>query len=97
MSAKHDDKESGYHHLTGAAWAILAMGISLAIIVLLWIWFGHVGPANATSVLEQQQNSLRQQYGLPPAPIISPQEATIPPSLRNVTGTNSTGQNATAS
>ena len=91
MGAKHEGEESGYHHLTGAALAILVMGVSLAIVIVLWLWFGYIGPANSTSVLAHQQASLRQQYGLSPAPIISPQEATIPPSLRNITTTNSTG------
>lgn len=67
------------------AWSILVMGVSLAIIILLWVWFGHIGPSFSDDALRKQQASLRDQYGLPPAPIISAKDAEVPPSLRNIT------------
>ena len=70
--------------MTGVAWAILVMGISLAIIFLLWVWFGHIGPTFSDEVLLNQQAALREQYGFEPLPEITPEEAQIPPSLRNL-------------
>ena len=72
--------------MTGVAWSILVMGLSLAIIILLWAWFGHIGPKFSDEVMLDQQETLRNQYGFPPAPEISPEEAQIPPSLRNTSG-----------
>jgi hypothetical protein len=70
--------------MTGVAWSILVMGISLAVIFLLWVFFGHIGPKFSDGVLKQQQQTLRNQYGLPPAPTVTPEQAEIPPSLRNL-------------
>lgn len=70
--------------MTGVAWSILVMGISLAIIFLLWAWFGYIGPTFSDEVLIDQQTTLREQYGFEPLPEITPEEALIPPSLRNL-------------
>jgi hypothetical protein len=98
-SHKDDDKQSGYR-LTGVAWSILVMGVSLAAIVIIYISFGHIGSSFSTGVMKQQQEELRERYGLPPLPPVSPEEAEIPPSLRGITTTaaaNDTGSgNATA-
>jgi hypothetical protein len=85
-SHKDDDKQSGYR-LTGVAWSILVMGVSLAAIVIIYISFGYIGPSFSTGVMEQQQEELRERYGLPPLPPVSPEEAEIPPSLRDITTT----------
>lgn len=85
-SHKDDDKQSGYR-LTGVAWSILVMGVSLAAIVIIYISFGYIGPSFSTGVMEQQQEELRERYGLPPLPPVSPEEAEIPPSLRGITTT----------
>lgn len=85
-SHKDDDKQSGYR-LTGVAWSILVMGVSLAVIVIIYISFGYIGPSFSTRVMEQQQEELRERYGLPPLPPVSPEEAEIPPSLRGITTT----------
>lgn len=58
------------------------MGISLAIVFLLWMWFGYIGPKFSDEVMLEQQETLREQYGLPPLEQITPEEAQIPPSLR---------------
>ena len=85
-SHKDDDKQSGYR-LTGVAWSILVMGVSLAAIVIIYISFGHIGSSFSTGVMKQQQEELRERYGLPPLPPVSPEEAEIPPSLRGITTT----------
>ena len=80
----HHDKSSGGYQMTGVAWSILAMGISLAIVFLLWMWFGHIGPSFSDDVLRDQQRVLRDQYGFEPLPDITSEEAEIPPSLRGL-------------
>jgi plastocyanin len=78
---------------------ILVMGISLAVIIILWIEFGYRGSAFSTQIMQQQQESLREQFGLPPLPELSPEMLEVPPSLRNITAatnaTTTTGANAT--
>ena len=71
-------------HMKTVAWSILIMGISLAIVILIWAWFGYIGPKFSDQVLREQQSTLRQQYGLPPTPPVSPGEAEIPPSERGL-------------
>jgi hypothetical protein len=63
------------------------MGVSLAVIVIMYISFGHIGSSFSTGVMKQQQEKLRERYGLPPLPPVSPEEAEIPPSLRGITTT----------
>lgn len=70
--------------MTGVAWSVLVMGVSLAIVFLLWVWFGHIGPNFSDEVLIEQQANLREQYGFEPLPEITAQEAQVPPSLRNL-------------
>jgi plastocyanin len=66
-------------------WSILIMGISLAAVVILWAWFGYIGPTYSREVLITQQKVLRQHYGLPPRPVITdPTLLLTPPSLRNL-------------
>jgi hypothetical protein len=70
------------------------MGLSLAAVILLWIWFGHVGPSFSSDTLAEQQRTLREQYGLPHEQIITnPKVLLTPPSLRNITNTNGTNSN----
>ena len=84
----HQEKSEGGYHMTAVAACILVMGISLAIVILLWAWFGYIGPKFSTGVLNHQQETLRAQYGLEPLPKITPQQAEMPPSLRNLTTTH---------
>jgi len=84
-------------------WSILVMGISLATVIILWVWIGHIGPTYSSNTLIHQQKILRQHFGLPPQPVITdPKLLLTPPSLRDVknntanmttasAGTNSTG------
>ncbi len=77
-------------------WSILVMGISLATVVILWVWIGHIGPTYSSDTLTQQQKTLRQHYGLPPQPVLTdPKLLLTPPSLRDVK--NNTANMTTAS
>jgi plastocyanin len=98
----HNEEGKGYSpHMRGVALGILVMGVSLAVIIMLWATIGYIGPDFSTQVMERQQDWLHEQYGLPPLPELSPGMLEVPPSLRNVTAaTNATttttgGANAT--
>jgi hypothetical protein len=94
----HHEKEQGLHehHLTTVAWAILVMGLSLAAIIILWIWFGHIGSTFSRDVLAEQQRMLRKQYGLPAEETTEdPTLQQTPPSLRNLENTTDTTANTT--
>jgi hypothetical protein len=84
----HHDKDQGlheYHNLTIVGWAILVMGLSLAAVIILWMWFGHIGPTFSEDVLAEQQRILREKYGLPAEETVKdPAELQMPPSLRNL-------------
>ena len=78
--------ETGYGsspQMRTIALSILVMGISLAIVIVLWVWFGWIGPSFSDDVMRDQQKTLRDQYGFEPMPEISEEEAEIPPSLRD--------------
>ena len=62
--------------------SILVMGVTLAVVIVFWAWFAHIGPSFSDDVLREQQRILREQYGLPPTEEITPEEAQILPSLR---------------
>ncbi|MER5174725.1 MAG: hypothetical protein ABJB76_11890 [Candidatus Nitrosocosmicus sp.] len=70
---------------------IIVMGVSLAVIYLLWASFGHIGPSFSSDILNKQQQSLRADYGLPKHPIITdPTILQTPPSLRDIGVKNNT-------
>lgn len=64
---------------------ILVMGVSIAIIIAMYLVFGHIGPTFSTGVMNTQQDELRAQYGLPPCKPVPKSLAEVPPSLRNET------------
>ena len=82
----HEEKHGGYGdspHMRTVAWSILVMGLSLAVVMILFVWFGYMpGSSFSDGIMREQQADLREQYGLPPAPVVSEDEAEIPPSLR---------------
>jgi plastocyanin len=81
----HNEESKGYSpHMRGVAWGILVMGVSLAVIIILWATFGYIGPNFSTQVMEEQQEWLHEQYGLPPVEELTPEMLQIPPSLRSV-------------
>jgi plastocyanin len=81
----HNEGSKGYSpHMSGVAWGILVMGVSLAVIIILWATFGYIGPNYSTQVMEEQQEWLHEQYGLPPVQELTPEMLQIPPSLRDV-------------
>jgi plastocyanin len=97
----HDEEGKGYSpHMRGVALGILVMGVSLAVIIILWTTFGYKGSAFSTEVMERQQAWLHEQYGLPPLQELSPEMLEVPPSLRGITAatsaTNQTGGGANA-
>ena len=83
----HHEKEGqghGYGNLIGVAWSILVMGLSLAAVVILWVWFGYIGPTFSEDVLSNQQRTLRENFGLPVQETSDdPEVLQTPPSLRN--------------
>lgn len=88
----HQDKEpsAGYGNLIPVAWSILVMGLSLAVVILLYVWFGHFGPSFSEDVLQEQQTDLRAHFKLPPAEVITDPEVLLtPPSLRGNSTDNS--------
>lgn len=93
MCAHHEkEAQGGYGNLTGVAWSILVMGLSLAAVIILWVWFGYIGPTFSEDVLANQQRILREHFGLPiQGTIDDPEILQTPPSLRDV----SQGQQAT--
>jgi plastocyanin len=81
----HNEESKGYSpHMRGVAWGILVMGVSLAVIIILWTTFGYIGPNFSTQIMEEQQEWLHEQYGLPPVQELTPEMLQIPPSLRDV-------------
>lgn len=95
MADRHEEDSGGYK-LTGVAAAILIMGVSLAIVIFLWVWFGHIGPSFSSTQMLQQQDTLRAQYGLPAREKFTKEQLEVPPSLRNITTTgNATTTNST--
>jgi hypothetical protein len=88
MSGHQDEKSStGYGNLIPVAWSILVMGISLAIVIVLYVWFGYIGPSFSEDVLLEQQTDMREQYDLPPQETITdPEILQTPPSLRAANG-----------
>jgi|SRR5215210_9573884 len=87
MCANHE-KEQGLrdnHNLVSVGWAILVMGLSLTAVIIIWMWFGHIGPTFSEDVLAAQQRMLRERYDLPAQRIVEdPTELQTPPSLRNL-------------
>jgi hypothetical protein len=72
-------------HMRTVALSILVMGVSLAIIMILYISFGwQPGSHFSDDIMRDRQVALRTEHGLPPVEEVSPEEAEIPPSLRNL-------------
>jgi plastocyanin len=86
MCAHHEKEDhGGYGNLTGVAWSILVMGLSLAAVIILWVWFGYIGPTFSEDVLANQQAVLREHFGLPALETSdNPESLQTPPSLRNI-------------
>ena len=69
----------------------IVMGLSLAVIYLLWASFGHIGPSFSSDMVNKQQSTLRADYGLPKQPVITdPAILQTPPSLRELNMKNNT-------
>jgi hypothetical protein len=84
------DKRDEGSDLVRVAWAILVMGISISLVIIIYIWFGHLGSTYSSKVMEQQQKVLREKYGLPPE--VATTNVTLlqmAPSLRNLSSNTS--------
>jgi len=76
-------------HLTAVGWGIIVIGISLALVIAFYVWFGHIGPSYSADLLIKQQQNLRTQFGLPFKHVVSdPKILQTPPSLRNASFKN---------
>ena len=81
MSA-HDDKihsTGGYFHMKGVALSILVMGLSLAVVIIAYLMFGHIGPSFSAERINVQQAELRDEYGLPKQEVIKNQSILLTP------------------
>lgn len=87
MSHEKKGGEDSYSkNMKTVAVAILVMGVSLAIIILTYVWFGQIGPSFSAGVQQDQEDTLRKQYGMEPRERLTSKELEVPPSLRNATG-----------
>lgn len=93
--SSHDEKihsGGGYFHMKGVALSILVMGISIGIIIIAYVVFGHIGPSFSAERINTQQAELRQEYGLPVREVIRNQTVLLtPPSLRDINQTTTSG------
>jgi hypothetical protein len=90
---------SGYGtspYMKTVALSILVMGVSIAVVILLWIWFGYIGSSFSSHRLLDQQQELRQQYDLPPQPPVPASQLEVPPSERGLVG-NASGNETSIS
>lgn len=91
-----DAHKGGYSpHMKTVGWAILIMGVSLVLVIVIWMGIG-TDPNYSAKVMQEQQADLREQYGLP-AQETSTAQLETPPSLLglNATGNDTSASNAT--
>ena len=78
--------------MKGVALSILVMGISIGIIIIAYVVFGHIGPSFSAERINTQQAELRQEYGLPVREVIRNQTVLLtPPSLRDINHSTTSG------
>jgi len=78
--------------MKGVALSILVMGISIGIIIIAYVVFGHIGPSFSAERINTQQADLRQEYGLPVREVIRNQTVLLtPPSLRDINQSATSG------
>jgi len=71
--------------MKGVALSILVMGLSLAVVIIAYLMFGHIGPSFSAERINVQQAELRDEYGLPTHEVIKNQSILLtPPSLRDI-------------
>lgn len=71
--------------MKGVALSILVMGLSLAVVIIAYVMFGHIGPSFSSERINVQQAELRDEYGLPKQEVIKNQSILLtPPSLRDI-------------
>jgi hypothetical protein len=59
---KDDEGDSLEKHrrITVVGWSIIVMGITLVLVVVLWLTIGHIGPSYSSNLLIKQQEKLRE-------------------------------------
>jgi hypothetical protein len=87
MSHEKKGADDSYSkNMKTVAVGILVMGVSLAAIMLAYLWFGNIGPSFSAGVQQDQEDTLRKQYGMEPRERLTSKELEVPPSIRNATG-----------
>jgi hypothetical protein len=81
----HERQSTYSKDMKVVAITILIMGVSLAIVAILYVIIGHIGPSFSSSVMSTEQSKLRTQYGLPSCNPVPKDMLEVPPSLRNIT------------
>jgi plastocyanin len=95
MAPEQDKGKGGYGpHMKRAGWAILVMGVSLALVIFAYMWIG-VDPNYTAKQLAEQQSSLREEYGLS-AQETSTAQIEVTPSLQGLEGAAGNTSNATS-
>jgi len=85
MVTNHEEEQTsqGHRRLTPVGLGIIIMGISIALVVILWLSIGHIGSSYSSNIMIKQQETLRPRYGLLPKRVITdPKILQMPPSLR---------------
>src|SRR6476619_4761356 len=74
-----------YKKLGSFGFYFIVMGVSLAVIYLLWASFGYIGPSFSSDILNKQQTQLRADFGIPYKPIVTNLKILeTPPSLLDI-------------
>ncbi|HEX6067559.1 MAG TPA: hypothetical protein VFZ05_02055 [Nitrososphaera sp.] len=87
MSHEKKGEEDRYSKsMKTVAAGMRVMGVSLVAIIPTYLWFGQIGPSFSTGVQQEQEDALREQYGMEPRERLTSKDLEVPPSLRNATG-----------
>jgi plastocyanin len=81
MAPEKDRDKGGYGpHMKKVALTILVMGVSIALVIVVWIGIGD-DPNFSAEQMQEQQASLREEYGLPQQETLTAEQLETPPSL----------------
>jgi plastocyanin len=104
MAPEQNKGKGGYSpHMKKVALTILVMGVSIVLVIIAWMGIGS-HPNFSAEQMQEQQSSLREDYGLPQQRTLTAEELEIPPSLRGLesvagnetsVASNATGANQT--
>jgi plastocyanin len=81
MAPVQDKGKGGYSpHMKKVALTILVMGVSIVLVIIAWMGIG-VDPNFSAEQMQEQQASLREEYGLPQQETLTAEQLETPPSL----------------